>query len=170
MHLRMLIAVAVLVLAGCSGTGNQPSPSPDPGGASDAAPLLAAARCMRANGYPDYPDPVQQDGRWVFPLRADAPTPPAACESLFDQGKQGGERRNAVTPADMVKLRQWADCIRTHGVPDWPDPDSEGTFQAPAAINPSGDDPVFGPAYRACERYVPAGGIDIGNAVKPQRS
>lgn len=174
MKSRMLaiMGATVVALTGCSGgTDGRPTPSSNAGGAKDATGLVAAARCMRENGYPNFPDPVQQDGRWVFPLSGtDMPNPPAACQSLFDATKPGGERRNEVSGDDMVKLRQWADCIRKNGVADWPDPDSAGTFQVPARINPPDDDLIYKAAYRTCEKYLPSNGADLGNVVKPRRS
>jgi hypothetical protein len=162
---------AVIALAGCGGgdTGGRPAASSSAGGAQDAAGLRAAAQCMRANGYPNFPDPVENDGRWTFPLSGDAmPTPPAACMAMFDANKHGGPGGRERTGEDMAKLRQFADCVRKNGVPDWPDPDDSGKFQPPARINPD-QDPAFRAAYRTCEQYVPSGGIDVGGT-KPQHS
>jgi hypothetical protein len=164
-------AAAMIALAAC-GTGTRPPPPPPAsGGANDPTGLQAAARCMREHGHPDFPDPVEHDGRWSFPLsQPDLPTPPAPCTALFDATKQGGERHTEVTAEDMLKLRQWADCIRKHGVPDWPDPDSAGTFQLPQRLTPPDNDPAYRPAYRSCEPSMPPHGVDIGNVVKPHPS
>jgi hypothetical protein len=53
-----------------------------------------------------------------------------ACRAFApdDQGK-----RHVPEPAEMDKLRQFAQCLRDHGVPDWPDPEPDA---ASAKIQP----------------------------------
>jgi hypothetical protein len=49
-------------------------------------------------------------------------------------------------------------CMRSHGVPKFPDPSSDGsmTFDASTGINP--DSPRFQAAQRACQKLAPNGG------------
>lgn len=51
-------------------------------------------------------------------------------------------------------------CMRSHGVPTFPDPDSSGTIQVPSSI----DDrlPTVRAAYRACHSLAPAAGSLTG--------
>jgi hypothetical protein len=51
-------------------------------------------------------------------------------------------------------------CMRSHGVPTFPDPDSSGTIQVPSSI----DDrlPTVRAAYRACRSLAPSGGSLTG--------
>lgn len=147
MRLRTLPIVLLCVLAGCGG----PAPTTSSGGA-DRADLLAAANCMRGNGFPDYPDPVQSNGTWVFPASAadTAPKPAPACAHLFGQV----DTHRAVSPTEMTALRKWATCIRAHGLPDWPDPDSAGVFRL-TSTPPAQDDPVWQRADTACRSLEP---------------
>jgi hypothetical protein len=50
---------------------------------------------------------------------------------------------------------EFATCMRGHGVPSFPDPETSGAIQIPVALakNPS---PVFTSAMRACKYLVPA--------------
>ena len=50
---------------------------------------------------------------------------------------------------------RYADCMRTHGVPNFPDPSSGGGVQIPGDINPAS--PAFHTAQRACQSLIPGG-------------
>ena len=88
---------------------------------------LAFAECMRANGVPDFPDP-QPGGGFVFPANA-VPSSPAfrtaqaKCVKLISGGGPPGPgTRSHPTPQMLAHFRKVADCMRQHGVPDFPDP------------------------------------------------
>ena len=71
----------MLALTACTGGGGgSAAPSPTHGPAPQA--LADAARCMRDNGYPEWPDPVRyEDGHWGWPDSA-----PDVLESNGDLG------------------------------------------------------------------------------------
>jgi hypothetical protein len=50
-------------------------------------------------------------------------------------------------------------CMRSHGVPTFPDPDSSGTIHVPSSID---DLPTAKPAYRACRSLAPSEGSITG--------
>jgi hypothetical protein len=50
-------------------------------------------------------------------------------------------------------------CMRSHGVPTFPDPDSSGTIQVPSSID---DLPTAKAAYRACRSLAPSEGSITG--------
>jgi hypothetical protein len=50
-------------------------------------------------------------------------------------------------------------CMRSHGVPTFPDPDSSGTIHVPSSID---DLPTAKAAYRACGNLAPSGGSITG--------
>ena len=165
MKFRMLpvAATAMLALTACTGGGgggDRAAPSATPGAAPKA--LLDGAQCMRDNGFPEWPDPVPYSGgRWGFPDSAPDVSPlPPACDALMRQGKdaQAGSRR-VVSAEDMLKLRKWADCVRAHGIPDWPDPDAAGQFDPPARLKPFESNEDLNRATAACESLEPADGI-----------
>jgi hypothetical protein len=110
---------------------------------------------MRANGYPNFPDPVENgQGGWEIPESPDVPATidPPACAELVRNAKQGTEVANAPSAEDMAKLRQYASCMREHGAPNFPDPDSQGNFDLPPELR---NDPARDTAHEACKQYAP---------------
>jgi hypothetical protein len=75
-------------------------------------------------------------------------------------GKGGSTKPNAVA---------YAACIRSHGVPDFPDPQGEnaaGSSSGSANNSPSGFDPgspQFHSAQQACKKLAPNGGVSTGS-------
>jgi hypothetical protein len=59
----------------------------------------------------------------------------------------------AAAPSSSAALYQdelkYAECMRAHGVPNFPDPNSGGSFQVPVGTNPSS------PAFAACQKLLP---------------
>lgn len=146
----------MIALAGC-GAGNDPSSGPS---ATATSMFFEAARCMRANGYPNWPDPIKYDdsGMWGFPDSAPDVDPPAACAALFMTGKN---EQGPKPPADAeyrAQIRKWADCIRANGVPEWPDPDSDGYFDPPAQLRTK-DNLAMHNAEPACTALLPPAGF-----------
>jgi hypothetical protein len=144
---------AVSLLAGCDGDSGGRAGRDGASGTGGRSGLLAVARCMRAHGYPGFPDPIELNGEWGFP--ASAPNPrerPAACERFVGQAKgdNGG-----VSAADMAKLRSYAQCMRREGVADWPDPDADGGFQLPTRLQGSSGARLGRAQQSACRRYLP---------------
>lgn len=86
---------------------------------------LGFAKCMRANGVPGYADP--KPGQGGETPTGNNPAAPAfdraqtKCEKLIPgSGPPGsGPPPSAKT---MAKLRRIAECMRGHGVPQFPDP------------------------------------------------
>jgi hypothetical protein len=159
----LICGVAALsLLAGCGGDSGRQGGHDNAATTSERSALLAVARCMRAHGYPSFPDPIEfASGGWGFP--ASAPNPregPAACDRAVRQGKQT-ETEGRVSAADMAKLRSYAQCMRREGVADWPDPDADGSFRLPTRLTgTNGKRPVQAQA-EACQRYFPEGGINV---------
>ncbi|MFC6020703.1 hypothetical protein ACFP2T_31610 [Plantactinospora solaniradicis] len=161
MKLRIFAAAgaATIVLAGCTDDGSgKPSAS---SGVTNQAALIEAAACMRAHGFPEFPDPVETDGRWAYP--APAPNilrqPNPDCDQLLRRAGAIPEiTARAVTADEMSKLRKWADCIRTNGVPDWPDPEADAVFRPSRFLE--NDDPVWRKADEAC-RHLEFGPITV---------
>jgi len=151
-----LVAVATLVtgvlVAGCGGSAGSPAPASTvasvgsattsvpstttTGGATSSVPAapsdpasaaLAFARCMRANGVPNFPDP-QPGGGFVFNANGINPSAPAVsaarakCQKLMSGGPPGPGSKTHPSAETLAKLLRIADCMRQHGVPDFPDP------------------------------------------------
>lgn len=142
---RLLTATALLsvalALAGCGGGSSSPgvahlssakgpsSASSESGGSPQESPaslqqaMIAFAKCMRASGVPNFPDPGSGGG---FPRRAGinlgSPLSRAAwakCHKLLPEGPGSGPPPSPQTLARFLKIAQ---CMRKNGVPDFPDP------------------------------------------------
>lgn len=163
MTLRKVLSgvTAVWLLAGCGGGSGSDATAGSPSGSPASnvqQTLLQLAQCYRANGQPNFPDPVQDaEGRWGFPEPRGRPEPPAACKSLSRQVKQGNPRTvpKPPTAAEMAKLRDFAKCMRQHGVPDWPDPNDNGHFTLPTRLAPPNGDQLTREPLTACPSADP---------------
>jgi hypothetical protein len=87
---------------------------------SDQDKLVKLAECIRAHGVPHFPDP---DAKGEFAFGIDVS--PAvwrravdACKALEPPGTFSGKR----SPKQQSDALRFAECIRTHGVKDFPDP------------------------------------------------
>jgi hypothetical protein len=148
-----VVGAALIALAGCSSSGGseaQTSPSID--AAHRAA--IDLANCMRANGNPSFPDPVQDETKnWVFP-NIDQLAPPPACASQAVRFRQSF-REYTISSEDMAKSRRYTACMREHGFPTYPDPDAEGNFPLSSDLRAVEDSPQMRSAEQACTKYLP---------------
>jgi hypothetical protein len=168
--LVFVVAVAAVSLpAGCGGGSGDPAGGASATSTPDAvSSLREVARCYREHGYPSFPDPTQDEhGNWNFPESADdVPTPPA-CRDLAMQAKREmassrvDPKGKPVSAADMAKLREFARCMREHGLADWPDPDADGAFPLPSRLRPPQGESLTKSAEQACEQYAPSRGIVV---------
>jgi hypothetical protein len=151
--------VVSLVLAACgSGAG---SGGARPSAQSSTTPdttTEAIVHCYRSHGDPSFPDPVYDpnDGRWHFAISPGS-APEAtqqACQHLFPSVNPSPP----VPQAQFQQLLRLAQCIRQHGVPNWPDPDPDGSFPLPPPLQTKTHAAEV--ALDACQRYIPSGGID----------
>ncbi len=160
-RLRGVLAVSalLLVLAACGRSGGSVSRGAAPG--QNLASLAhQLGQCIRAHGLPGFADPsIGSDGQIHVP--ASAPRLPAsaetACRSMIDQLPDTGP--TAAPPVSSTVFRQWlafARCMRTHGLPDFPDPNPDGSFTLPADIVglPNG---AIRPEVQACRSLSPNG-------------
>jgi len=148
---RNVIAAALtsaVLLAGCGASSSSPtaspaaSPSPATTIASSATSsdsgasaaqlqrdALSFATCMRANGVPNFPDPATGGSATFTVPGGTNPAAPAfqaaraKCEKLLPGGGPPGPgsttHPSAQTLAKLVKIAQ---CMRRHGISEFPDP------------------------------------------------
>ncbi len=143
----IIAAVGVAMLAAaCSSGGGSPAGaggSPGAGGPARSPSALAYSACMRSHGVPDYPDPdssgqlpkgdAQQFGVSTSQYQAAR----QACRHLLPTGgslKQQEDQcmQNSDCPPALVQQmlaadRKLAQCMRSHGVPNFPDPTNGGS-------------------------------------------
>ena len=146
-----------------------PSEAANAGSSSSESPYaqaLSYSRCMRTHGIGDFPDPdstgnidvkgAMSRGGPNSDLNAGNPQFSAAqtaCQSLLPTESAAQQH------ADAAQALAWARCMRSHGVANFPDPDSDGGFHV-AAIRADGVDvttPQFHAAAAACQNYQPNG-------------
>lgn len=171
--LRRAAALAVIatvaVLATACGSSDPPSASSAPGGSYSYAQELALAQCMRGHGLPDFPDPDASGGfsSTVLPTLDSSQGQAAygACRHLLTgapsitQLEQDLQQLQQEQQKELPVLVKFSQCMRSHGVPDFPDPSATGqstpASSQGAGINPNS--PQFQAAVSACEQMLPAG-------------
>jgi hypothetical protein len=60
--------------------------------------------------------------------------------------------------ANSQKVLAFSRCVRAHGVPDFPDPNSSGALPKRQVAQLTAGNPQFPAAHRACEHLLPNGG------------
>jgi len=134
----MLAAVALVAIgAGCGGSHATNSSGNTTRGL--AAAWHQVVLCARAHGMPGLQDPRidDQTGKPIFPNGLNIPPQTRrACQPLVDRLVPDAEHQ-APTPAQLAALLGFARCMRSHGIPDWPDPRPDGTFAVDTRIGRS---------------------------------
>jgi hypothetical protein len=136
----------------------------DPG--ASQSQLLAFARCMQTHGVPDFPEPNSQGVVQGSGLNQGSPSFQAAqkdCQHLLPNGGQPTPAQQAQAMAQALKFSQ---CMRAHGIADFPDPQSGPGGGIRIAIRAGrGSDlnpqsPQFQAAQNACQGIMggPLGG------------
>jgi hypothetical protein len=137
-------AAAVLALSGCGGGGGAAAGAGAGAGtgasAAAAAAWHAAMQCIRSHGYPSLRDPqIDSSGgenfgaQVVAVKRAFGDRRILACKTYLKK-IPNGSGPGPPTPAELHQLVLFAQCIRRHGTPDWPDPSPNGAFLLPLRI------------------------------------
>ncbi len=169
------VFAAGLAVAGCGGGSSSPGVahlststsggSPASGGGSSSAgssantsqKMLAYAQCMRTHGVPSFPDPTSSGAitkeaairAFKAVSNAQAFAAQTACQRLQPNGGQPSRAQLAQRLGDLLAF---AGCIRTHGIPNFPDPTSSGelTHQMLASAGVNVHQPAVLQAADAC--------------------
>jgi hypothetical protein len=112
---------------------------------------LAYAQCMRGHGVPDFPDPGP-NGFSQAGIDKQSPAVQAAektCRPLMTAGL------SPVVPS-ATQLLAFAQCIRQHGYPDFPDPTvSGGVIHVDwKSVGASATSPQVQAVMRQCSKYL----------------
>ncbi len=152
-----------------SGAGSSPSPESS---ASAQQKLVAYSQCMRTHGVPEFPEP--SEGRLLLhseshnghisgidPQSSQFQAASKACKKLAPNGGR------APSPAEQTKMQEkalkFSECMRSHGVPSFPDPEFShsgggvgirigGKAGGPSAIDPNS--PQFKSAQKSCQSVL----------------
>ena len=159
------------------GTTSKNSGASNSSGSGDPT---AYSACMRSHGVSNFPDPdskgrikitsgVSANGQKTG---VDVNSPQfsrarKACDKLLPNG---GRPTAAEQQQEQQQALKFAQCMRSHGVPKFPDPKAGGqmTLGTKAGVDPN--TPQFQAAQKACQKLVPGGPIVAappGSAQKP---
>src|SRR5947209_36426 len=124
---RRLGALALLagaVLAACGSTGQPSGTATGAGSPSpNAGPALQFARCMRAHGVPNFPDPKGGSGGLQIPDNVNPRSPSfRSAQKACKRFLPNGGTPPATNPHDRAAALAFSKCMRSHGVPAFPDP------------------------------------------------
>src|SRR5258708_16553678 len=131
----LALAAGIALLTACGGGSS--STGATTGQAAAYQKALAYAQCIRAHGLPNFPDPNSK-GQFIVQNGSSDPTSNVstavanvalkACKSLappsIAQGPSGSQGRGSVTSNQL----KFAQCMRSHGEPNFPDPASNGSI------------------------------------------
>ena len=158
------LAAAALtgLLATACGGGSSPAATGGPGsatgGSTRAQAALAYAGCMRSHGVPDFPDP-DSDGNFNLgsdPVTSQETAANQVCNHLLNVGTA---LNAAQTQHALGQLVKYAQCMRAHGVPNFPDPQlTNGGIGVPSGftfdtsgLNLDQKSPQYQAAAKACQ-------------------
>lgn len=171
-----LLAGLAILASACGGSGSSSasgstSAGSSSGGSSQSASGadsaqqsgVAYAQCMRSHGVTNFPDNAITDtgGGVQVSLPQGITQQPGyqsaqqACRSKLPRGGNGGGSSGGSS--NVNQLIKFANCMRSHGVTNFPEPDSSGReiISGSQGLNP--DSPTFQSAMSACRSFLPAG-------------
>jgi hypothetical protein len=161
----VVIASALLFGALLAGCGHGSSAKP-PSGDANFEQALAYAKCMRANGVPNFPDPQRQDNGVKVRVDSGKNTDTSAlnkaleaCRDKMPQGDADGPNGGTV---DAAKLAAWTKCMRAK-LPGFPDPEVSGNGITVTLHGTGirGESAAFENARRSCQSRLPGGSLRV---------
>jgi hypothetical protein len=190
----VVLASAALLIAGCGGGSSSPGvahlasstsggsgadgagkPSTPASSASTQQKMVAYSRCMRSHGVPEFPEPtegrllIHSSGHGVHvtginPQSSQFQAAQKVCGKLLPEGGVPSPAQQAKAQEGALKFSQ---CMRTHGVPNFPDPIVSGggvrlKLKAGGANGIDPESPRFRAAQKTCQSIAPGLGVKGG--------
>ncbi len=163
--LSIALTAITLLVAACGGS-NSSGGSGGAGGTSATGEssnydkAVSYAQCIRAHGEPGWPDPNSQgnfviDGNQLIQGAA-LNNAQNACQHFLPNGGQTTAAQQQKVLGQMLKF---AECMRSHGLPDFPDPiiqNGQALLRPPKGVLISS--PQFQNAQNACQSLMPGSG------------
>jgi hypothetical protein len=145
------VSIASLLITACGASSGSPTTSASASN-SPAAVAFKYASCMRRHGVSGYPDPqvtTNPDGSVAMAVKgpANGSAAPAfrsaqkACSRILLS-----QTTNGAGGPSRQEFLAFAHCLHTHGIPDFPDPNTQGQITG-QMINASGVD-LKAPSFR----------------------
>jgi hypothetical protein len=176
-----LAAVAVLLLSACG--SSSPNTTSQAAATGQKSSGIAFANCVRAHGVPNFPDPTSDSGGGLRVQQSQTAGSGASMTvngvpvnaPAFQAAQKACQRYlpapRPISAAQLVSLRKaalkMADCMRGHGVPNFPDPDVQAgpgggagvQIKISAAVGgPNPSSPAFQAAQKICMPLVQKAG------------
>jgi hypothetical protein len=152
-------------VAQVASTPTTTSSSASPDGSNDPAAFSA---CMRKHGVPNFPDPdsrgnltINGNSMGINPRSPQFQSAQKACRKLLPNGGKPDPKAQAAFLKQALKFSQ---CMRSHGVPNFPDPKASGGGVGLVIGKNSGIDPnspQFKAAQQACKTLLPGQGKNM---------
>jgi hypothetical protein len=155
--------VATLGPAAGSGAAASAKPSASSGDARTA--MLAFAQCMREHGVANFPDPGEGGsfrveggpGKGIDPQSSTMDAAQQACAPLLPKRPEGaaGDERG------FAEALKFSACMRSHGVPNFPDPQRSADggitlmIGGPDSSDVDPNSPAMKAAEQACQSFMP---------------
>jgi hypothetical protein len=174
MRTRKVVAAGLMVLlatAGCAAKGGDgtgvataqdgtasAAPSKTPDRTRDEDAPLKFAQCMRKQGLTWFPDP-DTNGRTTVkvPKSVDPKKFDAAREVCKEFAPDAGGLTK-IDPEMLEMARKMAKCMRENGVPNFPDPEPNGSIALDRGkIGTGPGEPAFDKAEEKCSQFMPEG-------------
>jgi hypothetical protein len=167
---------------GNSSSGNSSGPGGGSGAASsslgsggqfamaggDQSQMLAFSHCMQTHGVPNFPEPNSQGVVQGSGINQSSPGFQAATKDCRHVLPNGGQPSPAEQAQALAQALKYSQCMRAHGISDFPDPQSQpgggitirihASPGQPSDLNPQS--PQFQAAQKACQSIIggPLGG------------
>jgi hypothetical protein len=169
------LALSAMMLAACSsGTAAPPVAHLAGSSGASASPsdaLHLAGQCLRQHGLPNVPDPVvatdgAAKGQGILDKSALKANPDTvvsqaitACTAALAQADIAfGPGSSSISQQELQARLAVARCIRSHGVPNFPDPNpTTGEVTPPPGLSKTS--PSILAAIRACPSQAQAAGL-----------
>jgi hypothetical protein len=158
--LAVAVASIAVLAAACGGGGIAPVLA----GTLNYQKALAYAQCMRAHGEPSYPDPTSNGG-FVIDGKKDhlngalMKSANKTCQHLLPKFAPMTATQQRQATAEALR---YVACMRTHGIPNMPDPvvNAQGMqfrIGGPKGKGPPPGSQVLHNAMQACQKLLPGG-------------
>jgi hypothetical protein len=172
------VIIATVGLTGLAASCGGSPGSTNAGGSASSLTAVAYSNCMRSHGVPRYPDPDSNgqlrktSAQLLGVSSSQLQSAQTACQSMYPgnggavtaslmQCEETGDCPQAMVQQVMSGMRQFSQCMRSHGVAGWPDPtiDSEGRpgFNLLHVQGFDPNSPQIETTMQQCEHTMPGG-------------
>jgi hypothetical protein len=145
--------------------------------ASGSGNPTAYSACMRSHGVPNFPDPDSKGRIKITSGKSsngqktgvDVNSPQfkrarQACQKLLPNGGRPSAAQQAQEQQAALKFAQ---CMRSHGVPKFPDPKAGGALTVGGKTGVDPNTPQFQAAQKTCQKLVPGSPISAAPGSAP---